>query len=175
MRAWMAAVLAATLVMGCDRLQGGGGGSATAPSDNRPAEVHGTNPQLSRDFLGDALVAAARVHQALAVGRTDLARPALKELRDRLAKAGQAGTLEQQRLVNGLDAASIEIEGFMERQMPEAVAANSTLVKRLLENFDQLASVSPAGGGGGGPTPTPAPTAGFDELDPGQLLENKPR
>jgi hypothetical protein len=182
--------VAMTLVLaGCNQLQeslenhGGGGGKATTTTD-----LHGRNPQMARDLLGEALVSAAQLHQALAIGRQDAARPAMRELRRKLADAGQYAAVDQQRRINQLEAAAIEIEGFMERQASDAVGASALLVRNLLGDFDTLAAVPTNGGGGGGvtttrPAPAPAtpravetfgPPAPYLEMNPADLLEERP-
>jgi hypothetical protein len=140
--------LAAGVLAGCpaDRTPaptGGGGGGPTASS------VQSEDAALrTRDYTGNAFLAAARAHRALALGDYRVARNDLADVRRQLdfaiASASPAQRDELARIEMKLDALVAEVV----RHDPRAVADSRELTQGLLWLFDTYAGFAPGGGGG---------------------------
>lgn len=124
-----------------DKPNGGGGGQPA------PAVV---DVQRARDRIGKAYVHSAQVHADVVRGDYDGAIAAVRDLRNELNQAKQAGRLETQTRLNELDQQAIRVQREIERRSLTSYQSAEKLVDQLQ---GLLASVPPqpiTGGGGGG-------------------------
>ena len=147
---WLSIGIVAGLVWGCSPerpSEGGGGGAATAQSDEHAV--------LTRDYTGNAYMAAARAHRSLAQGNYRAARNDLTDVRRQLGFATGYASADQRRELERVVAKLGDVEAETIQHDPRAVVASRQLVEGLLWLFDSYAGFAP--GGGGGPMASPRP------------------
>lgn len=140
---WMVVLL---VLAGCSEAPRSGDRASPAPGASTDASWLETGPALAtiepvvaRDFVGNAFVAAARVHKHVVQGEYHAARGAVLDMRRQLRLATERASLEQQRVINRLDGHAIEVEAMIERQSPEAVQASNMLMQTFFAYYDMLA------------------------------------
>lgn len=120
---------------------GGGGGPAASPQSEDEA-------LRTRDYAGNAYLAAARAHRSLALGDYRVARGDLADVRRQLTFATASASPEQRTEIAQVVAALDALESAVVRHDPRAVADSRALTQGLLWLFDTYAGFAPGGGGG---------------------------
>jgi hypothetical protein len=146
---WLALGLVAGLLAGCpaDRAPapaegGGGGGPVAAPAQTDDEALR------TRDYAGNAYLAAARAHRSLALGDYRVARGDLADVRRQLDFAASSASPEQRSEIAQVMATLDALEAAVVRHDPRAVADSRALTQGLLWLFDTYAGFTPGGGGG---------------------------
>ncbi|MFN3428833.1 MAG: hypothetical protein ACK46X_02645 [Candidatus Sericytochromatia bacterium] len=146
-RRWLGWGLTIGLWGGClagppDRGSGGGGGSAPRVTQDAV---------LTRDYVGNAYLAAARAHRAIAMGNYRAGRSDLFDVRRALRFAAQSADADQQaeiaRMIEELD----RLEAAVTRGDPRAVTGTRRMLDALVSLFDTYAGVGAGGGAGAVP------------------------
>jgi hypothetical protein len=146
---WLALGLVAGVLAGCpaDRTpaptEGGGGGGPTASPVQSEDEALRT-----RDYAGNAYMAAARAHRSLALGNYRVARGDLADVRRQLDLARASASPAQREELAHFTWKLDELEAEVVRHDPRAVADSRMFTQGLLWLFDTYAGFAPGGGGG---------------------------
>lgn len=147
---WLVSGLTLGLLGGClagppDSGSGGGGGGGGT------AALMSEDAVLTRDYVGNAYLAAARAHRAIAMGNYRAGRNDLLDVRRALRFAGQSADSDQQaeirRMLEELD----RLEAAVTRGDPRSVAASRRMVDGLVTLFDTYAGFGAGGGAGAAP------------------------
>lgn len=141
---WLACGLVAGLLAGCPGTSPeGGGGGQQAPAQSDDAALR------TRDYAGNAYLAAARAHRSLASGNYRVARNDLADVQRQLSFAKASASPQQGHELEQVQLKLDEVVLEVERHDPRAVAGSRQLVQGLLLLFDAYAGFAPGAGGGG--------------------------
>jgi hypothetical protein len=148
---WSAAsfLVLAALLGACSGAQGGGGGRAASslPGAENPHA-------LVRDYMGNAMVSATRVHKLAVQGNYHAARSDLGDVRRQLHLAQQWADPAERDTITGLLARVDLVQKSLESADSSAKLDSADLAQSMFGAYDRVALV---GGGGGGPRPLPEP------------------
>ncbi|MNS40360.1 hypothetical protein D3C72_726720 [compost metagenome] len=146
-RRWLGWGLTIGLLAGCpagppDRGGGGGGGPAAQMTEDAV---------LTRDYVGNAYLASARAHRAIAMGNFRTGRNDLLDVRRALRSATRSANADQQAEITRMLTELDRLEAAVTRGDPRSVAASRRLVDGLVTLFDTYAGYGAGGGAGAAP------------------------
>lgn len=142
-RRWLGWGLAIGLVGGCLAGPPGNGGGGGGPVARMTEDA-----VLTRDYAGNAYLAAARAHRAIATGNFRTGRNDLLDVRRALRSATRSADADRRaeltRRLTELD----KLEAAVTRGDPRSAAASRGLVDGLVTLFDSYAGIGAGGGAG---------------------------
>jgi hypothetical protein len=106
---------------------------------------------LTRDYVGNAYLAAARAHRAIATGNFRTGRNDLLDVRRALRSASRSADADQQAELSRMLTALERLEAAVTRGDPRSATASRRLVDGLATLFDTYAGIGAGGGAGAAP------------------------